>query len=619
MAFLDNSNWVRAALANQIGRSEQELEWARNFWNQFADSLKDQLVFPAAADWRGRDQEAVNRLFQNLYGYNPVDVFRDSGIWETPESTFLRDTMGQFGFGLGDLGSQAMQGFASGGWNPQYQSLMDTAGYLLGGGNPAVNAGIIGGVDLLQSRGMDPMTAAYQDLAMRAMYGRGLTPEDEELAGIGRSMLAAGGESPYTSLLAATGGNFVPTDLQLPISDYRSLFTRGSGPAATPEEEQIRTVGRDIITGLGQTPQSQLLQNAAQGVLSRNPLMSPEQVTSFAAELAGQRTRQAAEEAYRRALARGGGPGSVVASGMQESALADFRDDMLRNQSAAIIDALMKQQGLGLEQWNQAGRMTGESAQLENQRLGAGLQLASDPLSRELQRQQLLLSTGSLGDRMALDQWQTLNNLMLAGNQNRIQALTNAGQLANQRLNIGASLMENPLARELSRQQMAFQAGQNADRMAIDRMQLGSQLLGQTAGLQRDLLGTMFSGLGNQYQFASGLGNLAQSALTQGGNMFGNRLQNLLQGGQLGLQRADAINRALQTSFGQQQDFTRQAASNYLSMALDPMFRLMQPVQGAFGTALSSITGGIPVGQGGGFGLGGQLLNTAISTALGRP
>lgn len=619
MATLDNIGWVQRALANQLNRAEQELNWGRTFWDQFADSLKSDILFPAGGEWRGQGIDATNQLYSGLFGYNPVDVFRASGEWRTPDLDqalwWGREAVDR-SRNLGDISRWRFQDA-----NPDFdfQNALHAANYMMSGQNPVLADAAGFGSNFLQTMGSDPMAEAYRNFALRALSGEQMDPRDAELQRLGSSLVSGGGWMPQVDRLSSLAeSGFSPSGLDLPLDSYRNLFARGSGEAALPVEQQVRDVGRDIVTERGATPQSTGLTSAASAILGRNPLMSPDQAASFAAELAGQRTRNAAREAYARALARGGGPGNIVASGMQNQEMADFQDQALQAQSSAIIDALMKQQGLGLDQWGRAAGMLGDAGQLENQRMQVGLALTSDPLSRELQRQQLLLSTGSLGDRLAMDRWARENELRLGGSRNVIDALQSAGQLANQRLGLGIGLASDPLSRDIQRQQLALGTGQTSDRIALERMGLGANLLGTAGNLQQGFLGQLGNIAANRAQYNLGLGSLAGNMDQQLGQLGQGSGNIALQMGQLGLNRGDMINRAIQQGFGQQQDFVRNAFNVFQGSFMEPMFRLMAPANQAFTAGINAVTGGVPVGQGGGTGIGGQLLNTAVGAML-RP
>lgn len=86
-------------------------------------------------------------------------------------------------------------------------------------------------------------------------------------------------------------------------------------------------------------------------------IMSPEQAAGFASELANRQYLNQAEAARRQILARGGSPGSITASGIQNQGFADFADAAARAASDAGLRALLNQQDLTLRQQQLGGQM----------------------------------------------------------------------------------------------------------------------------------------------------------------------------------------------------------------------------------------------------------------------
>lgn len=109
-----------------------------------------------------------------------------------------------------------------------------------------------------------------------------------------------------------------------------------------------------------------------------NPLMSREQMISFARDAAATSAAQQAEAAQRFALARGGG-GAVINAGQQNQAMADFYDKAMQAEAAAVRDAALRHQELGLQQQMQGAQigLGASNADTARQQVAASRDIAS--------------------------------------------------------------------------------------------------------------------------------------------------------------------------------------------------------------------------------------------------
>lgn len=306
------------------------------------------------------------------------------------------------------------------------------------------------------------------------------------------------------------------------------------------------TGGTDALFGAGQNalngnPYITGSQQLGMDIASKNPLMTPEQASNYAGELAGRGIRQQGEKVYRDANNRGGGPGAVIASGTGNQMKADFADDASRSMTDARMQALMAQQGLGLQQQGMGMNLLGQGNSASNQlygtgvgamqagenaatsRLGVGGNLASSALTNQLGYGNLYngmmgnemnygLGAGGLMNSMSGTQGQLANN----GFQN---GLSNAG------MNLGYISQGNNLGNMISGQQNnamgnmtgAYSANMNpymqGNNLLAGMSQNGLNFAGQYLNNVPSILNNM-TGAGNQQSdtpwgsLASGVGGV---------------------------------------------------------------------------------------------------------------
>lgn len=253
----------------------------------------------------------------------------------------------------------------------------------------------------------------------------------------------------------------------------KAMMSPGNNPALSAQLNQgqnlLNSQGQDPFTqgyqGMamnalasgGMTPQAQVMGNVGADILQSNPLMSPEQAASFAANVAGTNFKNAAEATMAKAVARGAAPGSVVASGLGNEVMADFADAGMNAQSKAVMDALMQQQALGLQRWNQAGDLVGGSGNLANQNLSTMGNFGLGAGSQQNERMGLGANLLGNANQLQLGGVNAMGNLL--ANQN--QFALGSGQLAsNTGMNI-ANSMDKMFQNNLGAGGLGVQRGAN--------------------------------------------------------------------------------------------------------------------------------------------------------------
>lgn len=363
----------------------------------------------------------------------------------------------------------AAQLFLGGGWSAPGQSIFDrTMDMGTGQGWQMAQQADTGG-QLLGQQGQTAFSRGLMDYANQALQWGGQTPLTQQMAAAGQQgltgMYGTGGLTP-------TGGV-------------------GEGVAL-----------QGLLRG-GASPLSSYMQQLGASQAGDEPLLPFETAVSFARDTAGRAAKSQMQAYMQRALARGGGPGATVASGLQNQGMREFSDAAMAGESDAMQKALQERQGLMLQRQAQGAGMAQQQGALENQRLGINAGLL-----------------GNLED-MASRRW-----LGAGGMLGEAQQGQTALQDALGRLGLGG------LGAETS------------------RMGLGGQFLGQFNQQRLGGLNQAQGALTGMNQMALGGGSLYNQLLGTQGGMYDQYINNLLAGGVLGNQRFGSISGAQNQAFG---------------------------------------------------------------------
>lgn len=407
---------------------------------------------------------------------------------------------------------------------------------ILSGDNPwsqIISQGFMGNVSslnnllpyLIQAGQNQP---EFQGLANNLLYqDPNMTAQ---LRGITDLTSATGGMLNKASQLLNSGG---VTDTQSPLNNFALQLMQGK----TPNQLALSGAGTDILGTGGMTPALQNALDQASGVVSNqgqtaltnklaqtgldlaegNPLLSGATAASIAQDQSGRQYANAARNAREQAGLRGQGPGSTVANGAGNQAMADASDTALAGIAKSSNDARMGQQGLGLQQ-QQSGLQTALGAGGLQQGLELGGLNAVGNLTGA--------STGRLGVGGALtnDASQLANNggnfynallglqqgNMAQGFQAGQQGVAQQSGLLQQAIN---DLMQGRTGAAGIGSDLAKQYGSNTDRI----------LAGGQTGMQ-DLLAALGQ-LGQQGGNLLNSGNSALNTYGSTGNSFSQLMQ----------------------------------------------------------------------------------------------
>jgi hypothetical protein len=537
-------DWLRGAYVNNLNFGRQGYgDWTQRY-NANTDPARDQAL-NFGGQFGGALGGALGPYMDaaaGLGGQVPGLVGQYGGPFSSAQTDTASGGLASILGGAGDI-------FGSGGWTPQNYRLFDQGQDFAQGNTDPQRAFSNIGQYLLNSGGRTDFNQGTQERAMDSVNVGGMTQllgdaqrgaqlvqsTDGATAqtqdGVEQAMqlLQGLGQTPNTQLLGAGGLQSLIGNLG--VAGLTTTGARGELAALSG------------IEGQGRTALSSALQQKALEILKTNPTLSLEDAVSMARDAAATAANQQGRTARSRALARGGGPGSIVASGSQNEAMTDFADQAMQAEAGAGRDALIKQQGVltdqqklaaslglgagGLEQgtlgtyadllkglegvaasrFGTGGNMLGQGTALETDRLNTGFSGLTN-LSK-LESDRLLSSLGLL----PTIQNSATNNLSTFGN----LGLGAAGD-QNARLKTGTDMLSQWLSSAMGGSKLSADANTSAQGYA-----LGAGGLGSTAATNLGQLGLGQGQLGqNNFQ---NIFNALNQGVTQQGNANNTAIQ----------------------------------------------------------------------------------------------
>ncbi len=324
-----------------------------------------------------------------------------------------------------------------------------------------------------QTRGITDLTSATGGMLNKAsqlLNSGGITDTQSPLNNFAMQLMA--GQNPNQQALAGAGTSL--------------LGTQGLTPALQAALQQAS----GVVGSQGRTSLTDALAGKGMGLAGTSPLLSGAQAASIAEDQTGRQYANAAKNAREQAGLRGQGAGASVANGAGNAALADTSDQALNGIATARNNALLNQQGLGLQQQQQ-----GLNTALGSAGLQQGLELGGLGAVGNLTGAQggLLNTGGNLTNSAAglANQGGNFYNALLGLQQGNMAQGFNAGQagvtqqsgLLQQAMNdimqgrTGAAGIGNQLASQYGSNQNALLQGisQGANTQLGALSQLGSQ------------------------------------------------------------------------------------------------------------------------------------------------
>jgi len=453
-------------------------------------------------------------LAGQMAGY--IDPFMQQFIngGQNPLTDYIQNELTGFGgnYANNQMGAQGNQLLANGGQTPYTQNMKDISSYLMqqGGFTDQMKPAMAGMNGMINSGGMTPGLQGAMGIGanLATTGGIGQQPGLSSAINFGQGQLSSGGMSPLLNSGAQGVNNILSTQGRTPeisalqqslggeigsggygqlqpgfeqaqkmmngggLSEFygkggnlAEMYASGNGPSFTQglgmsmPTFQMPSIGGVSAGSVSRGPVdsgytgsiNEVLAKAKE-ILNENPLMDFNKALTMARDQSATATVQGQEAAYRRAAARGGAPGSVVGSGLQNAAMSDYADMGAQNEAAAMRDAAKTQQGLqlskygigadlakGLEQV--AASRNASSSQLAGQEMSANasLQGAAMSANAQLQAQQAQLALQAYNAQAGL--FGNLAQLKAQQQMGGLEALLGFSNQGNQQIQAGLSAM----------------------------------------------------------------------------------------------------------------------------------------------------------------------------------
>lgn len=481
-ALVDMLNWLRASQGMYGGMMNNIADPLRNAAIGATDMGQQFLMdpqygmFPRMGEAGWQQMQDANRDY-----WDP-----NRGLWQDPVMQERMRNLQSIG-GLANLPNDvAMQMLSGGGPREGVAGANNLAQLFAQGQMNPQQALLSPGYEALDFRGQTNLNTFLGDRAFDTFAQGGYTPGLGNLAGYSQGFLSSGGQTP-------TGAT-------------------------------AQGVGLETLLGGGASAGSDWLQQRGAQLAGQDALLPMDQVVNIARDQAGTRGAQMYESLMRQALARGGGPGNIMGAGSQQGVMGEFSDDLLRQEAAAVQNAILQQQGLQLQQQGQGFGALGQGLGAAAQREGIASGLVSDLERNATANLGLGISGLGQAEQTALSRLLGMGGLGLQGSQDQLS-----------RMNFGANAMNSVLG---SQQQGLAQLLQG---LGLDANMIGqaSNQLFQGAdlwrGLENDIwnvynqqqgqnlarLGGQYGSWQNAFSGMNQLGNNALNYWSQGMNTGG--------------------------------------------------------------------------------------------------
>lgn len=570
-------DWLRGAYVNNLNFGRGEYDGWKNNYSGVAGDLRDQAnqgnnAFGGAAN-RNIDPYMASAF--GLSGQIP-------GLMEQYGGSFGNADTDSAGGSLRDILGGASGIFNNGGWTNQGNQLFEQGQSFANGQNDPMKAFSNIGQTLLNTGGGTEFNRGVQDRGLDAVNSGGLTDILKSVLGGAQGIQAQGGATSGSqtgiqqALQMLMGGGVTSGTQALDAAGQNALSGNLGVGGLTNTGAVGELAALKGIQGEGATATSRALQQKALEILKTNPTMTLEDAISAARDAAATAAAQQGESVRARALARGGGPGSIVASGSQNQGMADFADQSLRAESAAGNDARAKQQNVLMDYLKTGGSMGAASGDLERGTLGTYADLLKGLEGVAASR----FSTGGdllgKGTALATDRANT-----------GFSGLGNLENLQTNRLLEALKLQTGAQGAATNNAGTLGQLGLGGASDQTNRLNTGSNMLSNW--LTSALAGTGLSGKANSdaMQYGLGAGNLGAGAANNLGGLG-------INAGQLGQQRFSNIFGAMNNGVSQQGNAINNATNGWQSIGINPLTQLASQagnIMSTFGNNTSGLPG----------------------------
>lgn len=443
--------------------------------------------------------------------------------------------------------------------NLGWQSLDPLMGLINGrGGTDQGNASINQLMNLANGgqQGYGGMNALGQTLVGNS----GKTDLTEALKNYGSTTLNQAGYNPTLTALNAMGANAANNPMTSQMNQLWGSLGAGMNGVngvggLTQTGAAAEGQGLQTLLGRGANAATDYGSRIGAGIVGTNPLLGMNQVTSMARNQAATQAHNQAENASRIAYSRGGGPGATVANGSTNQALGDFEDQALQNQSSAVNQAMLNQQGLQAQQWGQGSQLLQGMQGAQNQAYGTAAGLVPNLENAATGRFSTVLGAGNnvIGnsnqrEATGLGAIQGAANTAAGREGQAYGALNNSGSLQGQNMNTGANILNQMFGNQLNAYQGANQIQGTQNAAAQGASSNYNNLLQGLYGNANNVSGNQMAGANT----ALGFTKAQQDALNA-------LLQNQFQGMNLSQGTTNQNNTLLTQQQGQWMDLLKQA------------------------------------------------------------
>jgi hypothetical protein len=541
--------WYQNFLSNLLNSSNGAKDHGKQIFESGKDDLYNRL-FPFldnAGDGNEQLRQNVGGLFNDSLNpesaYNAFNFFGTQdpyGRGSNPQQQGLfnqQGTLAGSAQGMGDLANQVFQG---GGWTQQGQNMFDNLDQFRasGGANDQMRNLAM---QVIQGGGANPYSNFTVDKGTEALNRGGATQQSQGLMNFGQQGLQGKGMTPWDQMALGAA--------------QQGLATQGFNQ----NSNALSNAGQGLLASGGKTAQNQFLQNRGQQILGKDPLLSMDEVTNSAADRAGSLFASNSQQNYEQAMKRGGGP--AVRSGLQNQAVQENEDGMLRGISEAVNGARMGQQGLQLQQFQNGANLMGTGMEDVLKNIGLGGSLTGQGEQAALQRMLGLTGLGS-----------DSSNRALTAQQLYAQMMGQSGDLENKNMSVLGGL------------------GMDGLNAANNKLNSGINMFGQTQGNDLQALQQYLATLGQTNQYALGAGGLANSSYGQAGGLLGNMFGQNMQQGQFGLDQMKTQYGAHQGNMQQGMGMLDNQTKNWLS-GLNPIQNTQNQGHNMYNNALGGQMG----------------------------
>ena len=277
--------------------------------------------------------DALSRQGQQTLGFG-------QGLINNAQQTGGWDQNGQSQFNLGMQGIGGMQNF----YNQDPSSILGATGQQAIQGlmnNPFTAQGFQTTQNTLQGLQNRPNISGNDQAIINASFpgAFGTSPDAQQNMGIAQGVAGqdVNALAPWFAQFMSQGNNL--------MSQFQGMgsnqITGGGGGGSVGYTPMSRDLGPA-------DPKIQEYLEKALAEFDSNPIMSDDQVISFARDTAAGNANQAGMAAIKKAAAMGGPAPTIAGGGQMDSAIRSFASDSMRAQSEAMKDALMKNTELRL-------------------------------------------------------------------------------------------------------------------------------------------------------------------------------------------------------------------------------------------------------------------------------